>query len=79
MFDPGAWGAVEVLVWVVVAVVAALLVVLVAHAVGAGWRTGPSRDGAGRPPLEILEDRYARGELSDEEFERRRQGLTRAG
>ena len=79
MFDPGAWSALQVLVWVVVALMAAALVVLVVHAMGTARRTGPGRDGAGRPALEILEDRYARGELSDEEFERRRQSLTRTG
>ena len=79
MFNPGAWGASEVLVWVVLALMAAALVVLVVHAMGTARRTAPRRDGAGRPALEVLEYRYARGELSDEEFERRRQGLTGTG
>ncbi|WP_254524941.1 SHOCT domain-containing protein [Natrinema caseinilyticum] len=30
-------------------------------------------------PLSVLRERYARGELSDEEFERRREQLERAG
>jgi putative membrane protein len=40
-----------------------------------------TRDSAGREnrPLAVLRERYARGELSDEEFEQRRTQLERTG
>jgi putative membrane protein len=36
-------------------------------------------DGDAERPLSVLRERYARGDLSDEEFERRREQLERAG
>lgn len=36
-------------------------------------------DGTDERPLSVLRERYARGELSDDEFERRREQLERAG
>lgn len=36
-----------------------------------------SGDPSGRRALEVLEERYARGEIDDEEFERRRAMLER--
>lgn len=36
-------------------------------------------DGTDERPLSVLRERYARGELSDDEFERRRNQLERAG
>jgi putative membrane protein len=36
-------------------------------------------DGRERRPLSVLRERYARGELSDEEFEQRRTQLERSG
>ncbi|MBX0297684.1 SHOCT domain-containing protein [Haloarcula nitratireducens] len=36
-------------------------------------------DGDDEGPLSVLRERYARGELSDDEFERRREQLERAG
>ena len=79
MFDPSAWGAVEVLVWVIVAIMVVALVVLVVR--GLGGRAGQRTHGGegARSALQVLEDRHARGELSDEEFDRRRQVLERTG
>ncbi|MGA7801774.1 MAG: SHOCT domain-containing protein [Gammaproteobacteria bacterium] len=42
------------------------------------WRGRSGRGGdigAGRTPREILEERYARGEIDEQEFERRRRDL----
>lgn len=36
-------------------------------------------DGTGKRPLSVLRERYARGELSDDEFGRRREQLERVG
>lgn len=79
MFHPGAWGALEVLVWVFVALMVVFLVVLVIRSFGGGSLQQGRGDRRWRSPLEVLEDRYARGELSDEEFDLRRQVLQRSG
>ncbi|WP_233752262.1 MULTISPECIES: SHOCT domain-containing protein [Halostella] len=59
------------LLWVVVALVALGLLVYVA---ATQRRTNPDneRDGAADDALSTLRARYARGEISDEEFEERR-------
>lgn len=63
------------LIWVV------LLVAVVAYLMG--WRPenvnlGGPRDGRSeKAPLEILRERYARGEITKEEFERMRADLER--
>ena len=58
------------------------LIALVVWAVSSLTRSGMSRErerpnDAGSAPLEILERRYAGGELSDEQFERMRRQLQR--
>ncbi|WP_137285879.1 SHOCT domain-containing protein [Halorussus salinisoli] len=40
---------------------------------------GRQEDGTDEQPLSVLRERYARGELSDDEFDRRREQLERAG
>ncbi|WP_303904570.1 SHOCT domain-containing protein [Thiohalomonas denitrificans] len=52
-----------------------LLILLVIWAVGA-FRGGEPR-ATRRTPLQILEERYARGEIDKEEFERKRDDLRR--
>jgi putative membrane protein len=77
------------LVWIAfVALVVTLLVLAVRwlwradqHSrYGASQRTGPGWGAPPTPrpddPLEILRQRYARGEIDDEEYERRRRILT---
>jgi putative membrane protein len=76
----GAW----VLIWAVgVALVLTLLILAIRwflraeRAGGAApgsmpWGSG----GAGPDPLQILRERYARGEIDDEEYERRRKTLS---
>ena len=77
MFDPGAWGALEVLVWVLVALMVVSLVLLLVRSLSGASLQQAREDRRGQSPQEVLEGRYARGELSDEEFDRRRQVLGR--
>ncbi|MDF9748139.1 SHOCT domain-containing protein [Natrinema salsiterrestre] len=63
----GLWG----LLWM------ELLIAIPLYLVLALARRG--RDGTDERPLTVLRDRYARGELSDDEFERWREQLERAG
>jgi putative membrane protein len=72
MFGNGGWmGAGMWLFWIVLIVIVVLLV----RGVGAGgWS---SRSGGEETPLEILRARYARGEIDEEEFRRRRRELQR--
>jgi putative membrane protein len=52
--------------------------VIVAIVVGVRWVTGQGRPGPARPvdtALQILRERYARGEISREEFEQRKRDL----
>lgn len=61
-----------VVFWVVVAV----LVVLAVRSLGGG-RPSQSQPEPLRSPLDIARERYARGEIHDEEFERIKAGLRR--
>ena len=78
MFDPGAWGVLEVLAWVLVALVVVIVVLLLVRGLSGGSLERSRGDHRGRSPVEVLEERYARGELSDEEFNRRRRVLERS-
>ena len=63
------------LIWVI------LIVAVVAYLMG--WRpenlnfAGPRQQRDERAPLDILKERYARGEITKEEFERMRADLER--
>jgi putative membrane protein len=62
--------------WVWGFVMMVVMVGAVALVVWAIVRTGGDRPGVHRPDaLEILEERFARAEIDEEEFERRRQVL----
>lgn len=54
-----------------------LLIVLIVWVVKAVSSTDRSRGGSDKSPLEILRDRFARGEIDEEEFERKRKLLER--
>ena len=58
--------------WFVWLVLLMLILVIVRAAISAGHRTRPPTDPS---PLDILRARYARGEIDDDEFQRKRQEL----
>jgi len=71
----GAWGfgGIGLLVWL------AVIVVVVLAARGILWRRqGTGQDGPARSetPLEILQKRYARGDLTKEEYHQKRRDLS---
>ena len=70
MFNEGGWmGAGMWLFWVFLIIV---IVVLVKTMTGSSSDSVRERHDS---PLEILKSRYARGEIDEEEFERRRKEL----
>jgi putative membrane protein len=58
----------------VLAVVIAVAVLLVRW-LGGLWHGAASHQAPGRTPLDILKERFARGEIDKEEFEERRRVL----
>ena len=63
------WNIVSLLFWLLVLAGLALLVVWAVRQPGPG-------EVASRRPLEILRERYARGEITREQYEQMRQDLT---
>jgi len=66
-------GGFGVLFWL------AVLAMLIFAARGIVWRRrGPDQEGANRPEtaMEILQQRYARGDISKEEYEQKRRDLS---
>ena len=79
MMSPGTWNAGVIVAWVLVTALVILLAVLVYRAL-TGDRRVPLDQGRSEPAsrndaVSALEQRYARGEIDDEEFERRRAAL----
>lgn len=79
MVSPGTWDAGVIVVWVLVAAMIVLLAVLVYRAV-AGDRRVPLDQGrrepsSGNDAMSVLEQRYARGEIDEEELQRRRAAI----
>jgi putative membrane protein len=60
------------LMMIVFLVVAVLIIVWVVRASGAGWQSGWRRKSA----LDILQERFARGEIDRKEYEERKQLLS---
>jgi putative membrane protein len=52
-----------------------LLIVLAVRYLGHGSARGGERSSGGKTPLQILEERFARGEIDKAEFEERKQAL----
>ncbi len=52
-----------------------LLIVLVSWLLKVGMSRGGNPSGKGKSALEILQERYARGEINHDEFERMRKDL----
>lgn len=69
----GGWGWLWVLFGLALVV---LIVVLVWRLLDGGGRDGARHEGGGETPLEILERRYARGEIDRDEFERMKRDLS---
>jgi putative membrane protein len=63
------FGPVMMIVFIVLA---ALIIAWAFRAVGLGWQSGPEA----RTPLDILQDRFARGEIDRKEYEERKQLLS---
>lgn len=74
MMNPGAWDIWVVLIWVLVAVL--VLAVVAAAAWALRVRRPSASSAALQSPADILDERFARGEISDEELQRRRRALS---
>ncbi|MCI0429086.1 MAG: SHOCT domain-containing protein [Rhodospirillales bacterium] len=76
MWDGGwhGWFFRPIMMIAFIAVVAVVIALLVRWLGGAGQASAP-RGPAGRTPLDILKERFARGEIDKAEFEERRRVL----
>jgi putative membrane protein len=54
-----------------------LLIVLAVRYLGHGSAGGGERPAVGKAPLQILEERFARGEIDKEEFDQRKRALSK--
>jgi len=74
MFDGHGWGFGGGFMWLFWILLIAVVVWIVKGAVGSGLPGNGPRE---KTPLEILEERFARGEIDQEEFEQKRKLLGR--
>lgn len=75
MWGDGPWMFVGPLMMIVfLAAIVAAIILMVRWIGGPGHSTG-QRSSAGRAPLDILKERFARGEIDKEEYEDRRRTL----
>jgi putative membrane protein len=80
-FAGGDWviRLVSLAVWIAIVVgIVLLFAIAIRWAVRGGRDQGPPQPPGPRPddPIEILRQRYARGEIDEEEYERRRKTLS---
>ena len=75
MWNGGSWMFFGPLMMIVfIAVIVAVVVLMVRWLGGSGHGTAPHSP-PGKTPLDILKERFARGEIDKEEFEERRRTL----
>lgn len=83
-WDMGRFGIIEAIIWLAVVIAIVVLVVAAVRWLWISGRSGGQGGPAGGPPapaprpddpLEILRQRYAKGEIDEEEFDRRRRTL----
>ncbi len=78
LMQVGGWGGMAFGFLMMIAFVAAIvvMVVLVVRALGGAARSGPARTTPPeKTPLDILEERFASGEIDRQDFEERRRVL----
>jgi putative membrane protein len=77
MWGDHMWGAGEASGWMLIIGVGMqlLFLAIIVGAIYFGYRAVNTQDGSSDPALEELRMAYARGDLSDEEYERRRERL----
>ncbi|WP_253736409.1 SHOCT domain-containing protein [Halohasta salina] len=77
MWGTGMWGTNGMSGWMLIVGVGMplLLFAVIVGAVSLGYRAMRNRDGEADPAVQELRAAYARGDLSDEEYERRRDRL----
>jgi putative membrane protein len=68
----GAWG-----LWMMLFMVTFWVVIIVGLVLGLRWLAGPGRDSRSDAALDILRQRYARGEINQEEFELKKRDLAK--
>lgn len=84
-WDMGGFGILAAIIWLAVVIAIVVLVIAAVRWLMTSGRSGGQQGPAGGPPappsprpddpLEILRQRYARGEIDEEEFDRRRRTL----
>ncbi len=74
MSDMG-WGWAGMIIGPIMMIVALILIVLLVRWLVESRHGGTSHNPPDKMPLEILRERYAKGEIDKEEFEERRRGL----
>jgi putative membrane protein len=72
MWNGGGWMFLGHLVWIVVI---AAVVALVVYAVRGSGGGGFTSAGSSKTPLEILDERFARGEIDEKEYKQRKKVL----
>ena len=77
MWDGGPWMMLGPLMMIVFIAVIVAVVVLVIRIFSGHTGRGAQQDPAADRPLDILRERYARGEIDESEFEERRRVLRR--